>query len=345
MKPRSWLLKLTLTSIVVLGIPFGGVMAFNYYIDPLWNFTHSNEYNDFQNGFNERIQKTNWINAREGELNFDSLMIGTSRTTYINPSNFKEDVLHYGLSELHVTEYRDYMEYAQKKNAKPFDKIYMELTIRSFDLWVKPVFNEAQTFFDDSEAPFQRITSLFSYDTYERAKFNYEISKNNYTDIYRAYNRDMEVFTDVKQEDIAARIVKLKDQLKARDEYNPKWAAYDEDYKQRLLNIRNAFPESEFIVFTDLAIADRLKLTIEHPQHTENYKRYIRHIVEVFGKVYSFHGYNEVTTNWDNFFDVYHFYPHIGDMVARDLQNGVNTEILTIVTEDNMDEYFESLGI
>jgi len=155
----------------------------------------------------------------------------------------------------------------------------------------------------------------------------------------------MEVFTDVKQEDIAARIEKLKDQLKARDEYNPKWAAYDEDYKQRLLNIRNAFPESEFIVFTDLAIADRLKLTIEHPQHTENYKRYIRNIVEVFGKVYSFHGYNEVTTNWDNFFDVYHFYPHIGDMVARDLQNGVDTEILTIVTEENMDAYFESLGI
>lgn len=345
MEPRQWFKRLVIVSFLVLGIPFGSILAFNFYIDPLWNFTHANEYNDFQNGFNERIQKTNWINAREGDIQADGLLIGTSRTTYINASNFQEPVLNYGLSELHVTEYRDYMNYAELKNGKPFDTIYMELTIRSFDLWVKPAFKEAQSFFKDSEAPYQRFTSLFSYDTYQRAKFNYEISRANYTDIYRAYDRQMEVFTDVGQEDIAARIVKLKEQLKARDDYNAQWAAYDEDYKARLLNIRNDFPEAEFVVFTDLALADRLKITIEHPQHTANYKRYIRDIIDVFGKVYSFHGYNDVTTNWDNFFDVYHFYPEIGDRVAHDLQQKENTEILTIVTSDNIEAYFDSLGI
>lgn len=346
MKPaRAWFLKLTITSFIFLVIPFGGVMAFNFYIDPLWNFTHSNEYNDFQQGFNERIQKTNWINAREGELDFDSLMIGTSRTTYINPSSFDEKVLHYGLSELHVTEYRDYMRYAQSKNSKPFDKIYMELTVRSFDTWVKPAFTEAQGFFDDSEKPFQRYTSLFSYDTFERAKFNYEISRDNYTDIYRAYDRDLNVFTDVEQEDMAARLIKLENQLKARDDYSKNWASFDKDYKMRLINMRNEFPDAEFVVFTDLALADRLKLTIEHPQYTDMYKRYVREVVEVFGKLYSFHGYNEVTTDWSKFFDVYHFYPEVGDRVAHDLQNGVDTDILTIVTEENMEQYFESLGI
>ncbi|WP_431028546.1 hypothetical protein [Lysinibacillus sp. LZ02] len=342
MKPHIWLLKLMLVSIVVLGIPVGGVMAFNYYIDPLWNFDHSHEYNDFQRGHNERIQKTNWINSHH--FDFDSLMIGTSRTTYINASNFEERVFHYGLSSLHITEYLDYMQYAQSKNPKEFETIYMELTVRSHDLFYGPEFSEAETFFSQSEDPFYPVTSLFSKDTYDRAKFNYDISKNNYAGIPRTYDRNLEVTTSYVGKDIGERIEFFKNQLVEREANGPEWI-YDPNYRGYLEEIQAAFPHSNFVVFTDLMPAERLQLTIEHPQIQPTYKQYITDIVEVFGAVYSFHQYNDVTRNHANFFDLYHFYPSVGDLVAKELQRREPSELLYIVTKDNIDEYFAQLGI
>ena len=43
----------------LIGVLFlGGV---NYIVDPLWMFDHSNKFNQKQDGFDERQQKTNYI--------------------------------------------------------------------------------------------------------------------------------------------------------------------------------------------------------------------------------------------------------------------------------------------
>lgn len=341
MKPHIWLIKLVFVSLIVLGIPVGGVMAYNYYIDPLWNFDHSNEYNDYQIGFNERIQKTNWINAHD--MNFDSLMIGTSRTTYINASNFEEKVFHYGLSSLHITEYLDYMQYAQSKNKKPFGTIYMELTVRSHDLFYGPAFSDAESFFSQSERPFYPITSLFSKETHDQAKDNYEISKANYSEGPRTYNRDLEVSTSYPGKDINERIEFFKNQMADRTANGPEWV-YDPNYRGYLEEIKAAFPDANFIVFTDLMPAERLQMTLEHPQIQPIYKQYISDIVDIFGAAYSFHAYNDVTRSHANFFDLYHFYPPIGDLVAEELQRREPSDLLYIVTKENMEDYFKRLG-
>ena len=61
---------------------------FNYTIDPLWTFGSSNRYNNAQPGFDERQLKTN--RAYFGGLKqYDALMLGSSRGTYINQHDFK----------------------------------------------------------------------------------------------------------------------------------------------------------------------------------------------------------------------------------------------------------------
>lgn len=344
MKPRNWLIKLCLVSVLFLGLPIGSVIAFNYYIDPFWAYTHSHDNNDIQLGFNERIQKTNWLNAR-APLGYNDLLIGTSRTTYINASNFEKPTFHYGLSSLHITEYLDYMKYAEKKNGQPFETIYMEMTSRSFDLAYKPQFNEAQSIIDESEKEFYRLTHLFSNNTFERAKNNYEHSKVDYSDHPRIYDRDMHVTTYYESKDIELAVQKFIRFQNERQAEGKLVHFYDPSFKQSLVDMKESFPQAQFVVFTDLILMERLNITFESEPLRRAYKRYIREMVEVFGTVYSFHVSNEVTTTRENFFDLYHFYPQVGDLVAQELQQRQNSELMTLVTEDNIEEYFAGLGI
>ena len=331
-------------SLLILGIPIGGVMAFNYYIDPLWTFDHQNDFNDYQRGFDERVQKTNWINAQSA-FNYDGLMIGTSRTTYINSDNFEKPLFNYGLSNLHISEYTKYLQYAKDKNEKPFEKVYVELTITSYDSINKSKYSSTEDIFSNAEDPFHKYVSLFSNETFQHAQLNYEMSKEDHSTLPRVYDRDLQVSTTFPSKDIDKRIITFKRLLASRDKSKPNWMEYEKNYVAYLQEIKDLFPESTIVPFTDLILADRLQIYINHPQVTAAYKRYITDIVEVFGAVYSFHQYNPVTTTRENFFDLYHFYPHIGDMVATSLQQGVSDDIMIVVTADNIDAYFESLGI
>src|SRR4051812_12979960 len=118
-KYKSWLIKLIITSLLVIAPIVGFVMYHNYQIDPLWNFNHANEYNDIQIGFDERQQKTNYVMARP--FNYDSLLIGTSRVTYMDQSSFvNDDVFNYSLSEMHIDEYSPYINFAKDKKGSAF---------------------------------------------------------------------------------------------------------------------------------------------------------------------------------------------------------------------------------
>ena len=344
MKPSHWLIKLTATSLLLLGIPIGSVMAFNYYIDPNWTFTHAHDNNDMQRGFNERQQKTNWINA-QNHFKYDAIMIGTSRTTYINSEQFSAPLFNYSLSNLHITEYPQFLQYAKDKNEQPFQTVYVELTITSYDGNIQPSFTESDSFFSQAEDPFLKYSSLFSQETFEHAKLNYEMSKNDASDLPRIYDRNLQVSTTYKGKDLEQRLAVLKRQLASRDESKPNWMSYRDDFKPTLQEIKAMFPTAQIVPFSDLIWSERLTTYIQHPQVTPAYKRYVTDIVDTFGQFYSFHQYNETTMNEANFFDLYHFYPAIGDDVAAALQQPTASELVYIVTKDNLDEYFKSLGI
>ena len=65
----------SLTFIVIIGLV-------NYIVDPLWIFSHSNNFNKLQYGFNERLLKSSYIKHRENILdNKDTLLLGSSTAT------------------------------------------------------------------------------------------------------------------------------------------------------------------------------------------------------------------------------------------------------------------------
>ncbi|TKC17013.1 hypothetical protein [Robertmurraya kyonggiensis] len=339
MGSEIWMKRLLLTTIIIIILPVIGVMGFNYYIDPLWNYSHKNRFNDFQIGFDERQLKTNYINSRS-KFDYDSLLIGTSRVTYMNYNEFEnEKVFNYSLSSMHIDEYLPYIEYATKKNHKEFDTIYMELYVDSYDGNVKNTNKDSKVYIEKAEDPFYKITSLFSQSTLESSIENFNISKMNLYDGPRSYNRDNVAQTTLSNEAIPRLWMKFKDffETKPSDSY-----VYDSEYKQKLMDIRNKYPNTKIVVFTDLMPAEKLKLILSNEAYRNAYERWYRDMVDVFGEVYSFHGYNRITENLDNFFDWFHYYPKIGDEMIHAIQEpSENKDILYIVNENNIEEFFD----
>ena len=83
MTSKKWI-KVFITIIIVVLLP---IILVNFIIDPLWTFNHSNQFNNAQQGFNERQQKTNRAYF-VGLEKYDTLLIGSSRSTYINQHDF-----------------------------------------------------------------------------------------------------------------------------------------------------------------------------------------------------------------------------------------------------------------
>ena len=106
---------------IVLGLSFfvailiGGV---NYIVDPLWMFDHSNKFNQKQDGFDERQQKTNYIYFKSKGY-FDGILLGSSRATFVNQNDFKNmNIFNYSSSSMQPFEYKGYIDFAKKIKGK-----------------------------------------------------------------------------------------------------------------------------------------------------------------------------------------------------------------------------------
>ncbi|QBP41838.1 hypothetical protein [Paenisporosarcina antarctica] len=340
MNYRKWF-NLFLVSMLIVLIPVFGVMGFNYYVDPYWNFQHAHAHNDYQNGFDERLQKTNLL--VNNSQSFSSLLIGSSRVTYMNTNSFKHDeVFNYGLSSMHISEYSDYIAFAKKINDGVLNDIYVELSLHSYYANVQPPMGKPDTFFEQAQNRVLDYTVLFSKDTLDKSLVNYNASKANAYPLQRSYTRDNQVKTTYPNN----RLSKAKEDFKSRYDktnYTTDFA-YNEFYKDELLKIKRENKDSKFVIFTDMAHEDRLKIYLRNPNFFDAYARSIREIVEVFGEVKSFHMQNDLTQNDKQWMDFYHFYPEIGDKMIHSLETGEGEgEIYLSVTENNVEQYLRDM--
>ena len=91
----------------LIGVLFvGGV---NYIVDPLWMFDYSNKFNQKQDGFDERQQKTNYIYFKS-QGNFDGILLGSSRATFVNQNDFIDmNIFNYSSNSMQPFEYKGYI--------------------------------------------------------------------------------------------------------------------------------------------------------------------------------------------------------------------------------------------
>ena len=338
MKYSHWLAVLFIFS-VILCSPYIYITGYNYVIDPLWNFKHSNEYNQYQVPFNERQQKTN-LYTFDSTI-YDGLIVGTSRSTYINQHNFKNaNVFNYSTSAMHIREYNDYIEYAKLKRGEEFNVIYLEVFPNQISFPV--TFEEPEVYINLANSPFYRVKSLFSFDTYEKSKANYElvVEPNNIGS--RSYNRDNIAIAKVlNEEEVENTLAEQMKKIVVETEYT-----YSTEYKELLREIRENNPNTQFVLYSPPYFKERFFKLFKGDVGYQIYESWLQDCIEVFGEVNNFLYVNAVSEDLSNYFDSNHFYPKVGDRISAKLEGSeeyINEDFGVIVNKGNLNDHLNMI--
>ncbi|HZK44068.1 MAG TPA: hypothetical protein VFC73_07240 [Syntrophomonadaceae bacterium] len=308
---KTWFnLTVLITSLSVLTI---GML--NFYIDPLWCYGHVNEHNQVQMPFNERQQKTNYITFNE--FDYDTLILGSSRITYIDQNDFKgHKAYNYSVSNMLLDEYHDYIEYAKKMRGSEFEHIIIGLDFMATNKNIPREFEMPSYYIDNTSQFAYRYKTLISTDTLDYSRQNYEAAQNG-EPVNFAYDRSniktlLPVSAEERTKKIQATIDKYRQDIYSNYEYA--------EVKEILGQVKASNPNTNFIIFTTPVNHNLYKL-MEEMDLSTHYQQLLIDTVEVFGQVYDFNYPNPITTDDSSYYDASHFYPEIGTLIANKVTN------------------------
>ncbi|MFJ5623530.1 hypothetical protein ACIQD3_12470 [Peribacillus loiseleuriae] len=335
-----------ITFIVLTTLVLGSTAAFNYFIDPMWTFNHKNSYNDVQTVIDERQQKINKIHFTPFE--YDTLLIGSSRTTYIDQHDFKNmNVFNFSASDLSIKEYKSFIDYAKKEKGSEFDRIIIGVDFFKSSVQESQKNLSLDEYILKQEEPFYRLKNLISLDILDYSKRNFRLSKKNAIVEDRNYNRDNVAFAKEIEPSTRAAQTKEKIQKFKQVFYGPTYE-YNPEFKQILLQLKRENPTTEFILFTTPISAPLFEALVESGR-MKDYERWLHDMITVFGGVYNFMYPNSVTRDLDNYFDGHHFYPHVGKLIAYRISNEDRKELPrdfgTFVTKENFTDHLQKISL
>ena len=328
-----------------------GVIAlfglFNYTIDPLWTFCHSNRYNNAQPGFNERQLKTNRAYFC-GLEQYDALLLGSSRTTYINQHDFKGmKVFNYAAVSMYPSHFKGWIDIAKKIKGKPFETIILGMDFfgscdGSFCKHQINTTPSAESYFKTATSFLYRYKMLFSMDTLHRSIESVEHSRYLGTEDYTRDNVKRTIHINSQR---AQRARNQQKQIYVNAFYGKAYH-YNEKLKDEFNMLQQENPSTRFIVFTTPISTELFKILVKSG-NLPDYERWLRMLVDVFGAVYDFMGVNSVTNNPSNYADLHHFYPEFGRLIADRITGMDNPELPEdfgiLVTKENLDAHLKEI--
>lgn len=285
------------------------VAFFNYILDPYWCFSHNNFFTKKQKGFDERQQKTNRITFQK--YKYDALLIGDSMVSFINQNDFGElKVYNYGLSGGRLSEYGDYIKYSKNRNSSDFKYIFLGINLSSnFDERQLP-FQKPEIYVNKSNSFLYRYRILFEGYTLKQSIKNLRAILGDTGDDY--YDRNnIRFFKNLSKEEtkVIFKMV-LSDPLK-----------YDKTDRDEVINalqqIKLNNPKSKIVAFIPPRSSLFFKERYLKAEGMARYEKLLRDCISVLGCLYTFMYPNSVTLVTENFYDLGHFYPRVGKMIAH----------------------------
>ncbi len=340
MNERKWIVSILSCVTCFLGI----IACLNLAIDPYFLYgTPSHKYNYFFTYIDERVEKANRIYYGKKE-SYDSILLGSSRATFVNQYDFKEHKLfNFAASSMIPFEYEDYLE-LMKQKGHSLDVVYLQIDFFGANTTHKKLLKERyEKTFKPLEDPFNRIWKLFAFD--KRLK---EVLLENYQGIKanQYYSRDnIKYAKKVEEKD---RQINFRNNLKRHTlEFVGNDFSFDESLlRNTLLKLKEKNPHSVFVIYTSPITTSLFVSQINFAQKWEEYKKYIKLYIEIFGGVYQFEGFNEITQNVQNYPDDDHFYPYIGTLIVQKLTNKEHASIKDFgiyLDSNNIEAYFTEL--
>lgn len=338
MNAKKWIKIFTLLSIMGIGV-VGGI---NYLIDPLWNFTHKFSYNNKQKGFDERQQKTNYINCRDID-NYDGVLLGSSRTTHIHQTDFDNmNIFNYASSSMRPYEYKGYIDLFKRKKQKELKYIIIGADFYGITKPIDVKFEEPEFYINKTESLGYRYKMLFSLDGLKKSLKNIRTSYRGDKVYYDRNN--IKYATRVSEKERLKRYTK---NLKRHTEsfMSPKY-----EYNTNLIpiykSLKNENTNTKIIIFTSPITADLLVSIIKNGDKLKEYKEWLKSMINIFGEVHQFMDINSITTNLQNYPDDDHYYDDIATLLANKVAGYDNKNIPydfgVILNKSNIDKYLIS---
>mgnify|MGYP001407195944 CR=1 FL=1 len=321
----------------------GFVGGVNYLVDPLWTFNHSNQFNNAQNGFDERQQKTNYVYNR-GLDEFDGILLGSSRTTFYNQNDFGDmKIYNYASSSMFPYEYKGYINFAKEIKGKDFKYIIIGADFFGTNVPKDVKFENPEFYIKNTTSFSYRYKMLLSTDALKKSIVNI---KNTLKSGQEYYDRNNVKYQPKVSE--SERLERYTTNLKRHtmELSYPKYV-YNENYLDILKEIKRDNPNTKFIIFTSAITSDLLVSIIKNGNRMQEYERWLRELIEVFGEVHHFMTINSITKNLENYPDDDHAYPHIVKFAANKIANIENSNIPedfgVLVTKQNIDQHLKNL--
>ncbi|MEH7443993.1 hypothetical protein V7201_16895 [Bacillus sp. JJ1122] len=339
MNYKAWAIKLLVILVTMIAV-IGG---FNYWMDPMWMYGGAHSFNDVQDTINERQQKTNRIKFQP--FSPDTLLIGSSRSTYINQNEFEGmDVYNYSVANMSVQEYESYIHFAKDNSDREIKTVIIGLDFFKSSLPESRTPLSIYPYASTLDKPFVRWKNLISYDLTRYSYYNFIASIKNKPEFVRTYNRKNVATTfrlseEEAAEELQKKIEKFTETFYGEYQYNP-------NYKNIMQNLIDKNPDTKFIVYTTPVSEPLFQALIDSGAYP-HYEKWLHEMVDAFGEVYNFMDINTVTKDTSNYFDGHHFYPEVGTLIAHRLSMNnppdVPEDFGKKISSNNIDEYLKKL--
>ncbi len=311
---QLWIKNTLKITLVILSI----VIVVNYINDPLWVFNHQNFSNKTQLGFNERQQKTNRIYF--DDKNYDSILLGNSKVTYINQNNFKKGRLfNYAVSAMNIDEYDGYIDFFKEVTKKAPKYILLGIDFNSCLKNTKIHSYQAPEFYiNNSKSALYKFKHLLSYSTFMHSIRNLTKFLDKKKAIYNNENVKIKVgFKKQHPENYEPNLEKIIKNIKVT--YPD--AIYNKKLIESFKKIKNNNQASKIIA---IFLPDLFPyFTINKNRNI--YERCLSDATQIFGakNIFNFMKMDKVTANVNNYYDGSHFRDYIGDLILQKISENL----------------------
>ena len=294
-----------LTILALLATALICAVTVNAYVDPLWLAPHLGERSSIRYCVDDERQ--NKINKMVfGGVTADAVLIGTSRSAFFDTRYFKRPVFNLAVNGLRPVEASEYLRIFVERVGAPKD-VYLGLDFVGYiqeegdAVWAERAKEKERT----SLSPGYRLGELLdlgtlvkSIDTVFRCS-----RQSTETPPTHRYNG----VRDVKPRPRDPKLFEEQLQFFVRYYYGLQNPA-DERLRERYMKIRQASPSSTFHAFIPPISAELFRALIASGR-SEDYKKWIAIVTDIFGPVTQFSGVNSFTADPANFYDAHHVYP------------------------------------
>jgi hypothetical protein len=308
----------------------------NFIVDPLYTFKVSNGIDIKQKDFNERAQKTNYLKFINN--NFDSLLLGNSRATYINANNLPGKVFNFSVNAMYVSEYDDVIQNFIKITGKTPKEIYIGVDPFSFSVGDS---SEIKNAYENTKNIFYPYKNLISLDLFQISLKNialtYKYNQRVFDRKQRFYDKNMIKGISIENK------ISNKPYILASKGY--KFNVQKNKDLKAFKSLKKKYKGSKFVIFT-MPVHNVIYKDLEIQK---GYALWLKGLVEVFGKVNHFMYDNMISKSHYTFFDAFHFYPYVGKKIVKNIIrldtsiDNLDNEFGIILTQNNIDKYLQKL--